>query len=38
MFENIATDAVQMLAVLFWIALAFVIIWGVLWMRSSKKG
>ena len=37
MFDNIAIDAVQMLALVFWIALAFVIIWGVAWMRSSKK-
>jgi len=37
MFEEIASDAVQMLVLLFWIMLAFIIISGALWMRASKK-
>jgi hypothetical protein len=37
MFEEIAFDAVKMLMLLFWVAIAFVIISGALWMRSNKK-
>jgi len=38
MFENIVSDALQMLVALFWILLASIIIWGALWMRSYKRG
>ena len=38
MFENIFSEAAQTLVVLFWILLASIIIWGVLWMRSYRKG
>lgn len=37
MFEKIALDAVEMLAVLFWIAIAFIVVWGTLYMRSIRK-
>ncbi len=37
MFEEIVTDAVRMLILLFWMALAFIIIFGALWMRGTKK-
>jgi hypothetical protein len=38
MFENIFSDAAQMLVVLFWTILASIMIWGTLWTRSYKKG
>ena len=38
MFENIVSDALQMLVALFWILLASIIIWGAIWMRSYRKG
>jgi len=38
MFENIVSEAAQMLVVLFWVLLASIIIWGAIWMRSYKKG
>jgi hypothetical protein len=37
MFENIALGAVQMLVLLFWITLAFIMIYGALWVRAQKK-
>jgi hypothetical protein len=37
MFEEIASDAVQMLILLFWVMLAFIIIGGAFWMRFNKK-
>ena len=37
MFEEIASNAVQTLIFIFWITLAFVIIWGALWIRAQKK-
>jgi heme/copper-type cytochrome/quinol oxidase subunit 4 len=37
MFEEIASDAVQMLILLFWTILAMLIISGALWVYSSKK-
>lgn len=37
MFEEIAFGAVKMLILLFWVAIAFVIISGAFWMRSNKK-
>jgi len=37
MLQEITLDAVQMLILLFWGMLAFIIIWGALWMRSTKK-
>jgi heme/copper-type cytochrome/quinol oxidase subunit 4 len=36
MFEEMASDAVKMLIVLFWITIASIIIWGALWVRSIK--
>ncbi len=35
MFEEIASEAVQMLILLFWISIAFIIIWGALWTRAQ---
>jgi heme/copper-type cytochrome/quinol oxidase subunit 4 len=37
MFEEIASDAVQMLILLFWVMIAFIIISGALWVRLNKK-
>jgi len=37
MFEEIAADAVWMLILLFWVTLAFIVIWGALWMRVYRK-
>jgi len=37
MFEKIASSAVQMLILLFLVTLAFLVIWGALWVRLYKK-
>ena len=37
MFEETASDAVQMLILLFLVTLTFLIIWGALWIRVYKK-
>ena len=37
MFEELALDAVKMLILLFWVAITFVFISGVFWVRSNKK-
>ena len=37
MFEEIVSDVVRMLILLFWITLAFIIIWGALWARGVSK-
>ena len=37
MFENIVSEAAQMLVVLFWVLLASIIIWGALWVCSYRK-
>jgi len=37
MFEEIVSDAVKTLILLFWIGIAFTIIEGALWMRAYKK-
>jgi hypothetical protein len=37
MFENIVSDAVQMLILLFWVTMASVIVWGALWVRAHRK-
>jgi hypothetical protein len=37
MFEEIASHAVHMLILLFWVTIVFIIISGVFWMRSNKK-
>jgi hypothetical protein len=37
MFEKMASDAVQMLILLLWISLAFIIVWGILWARATKR-
>jgi hypothetical protein len=36
-FEGFVSDAGLMLVFLFWLMLAFLIIWGALWVRSYKK-
>jgi len=37
MFEQIVSNAVQMLILIFVATLAFLIIWGALWVRVHKK-
>ena len=37
MFEEIVSDAVRMLILLFWITLAFIIIWDALWAHGVSK-
>jgi len=37
MFEEVVSDAVHMLLLLFWDAIAFMMILGTLWIRSSKR-
>lgn len=37
MFEEIVSDAVRMLIMVFGITIAFTIIWGALWMHTYKK-
>jgi len=37
MFEKIAFGAVETLILLFWVILAFIIIWGALWVHAYKK-
>ena len=37
MFEEMASEAIKMLLFIFWTTLAFVIIWGALWLRAIKK-
>jgi|YelNatPaOPRAMG01_1025707.scaffolds.fasta_scaffold17023_2 hypothetical protein len=37
MFEEMASDAVKMLIILFWIAVASLAIWGALWVRNVKN-
>jgi hypothetical protein len=37
MFEEVVSDAVKMLILLFWVTITFVIIWGALWARVAKK-
>jgi hypothetical protein len=37
MFEEMAANAVQTLIFIFWATLAYVIIWGALWVRAQKK-
>ena len=37
MYEQIASSAVQMLILLFLVTLAFLVIWGALWVRIYKK-
>jgi heme/copper-type cytochrome/quinol oxidase subunit 4 len=37
MFEDIVSAAVQMLIVLFFVTLAFIIVFGALWIRSSGR-
>ena len=37
MFEQIASDAVKMLILLFWVTIAFIIISGAFWIRFNKK-
>lgn len=37
MFEEIVSNAVQMLILFFLVTLAFLVIWGALWVRVYKK-
>jgi len=37
MFEQIVSNAVQMLILFFLVTLAFLVIWGALWVRVYKK-
>jgi len=37
MFEETASNAAEMLVLLFWVALALTIIFGALWLRWLKK-
>jgi hypothetical protein len=37
MFEEMATGAIEMLTVLFWVTLVFIVIWGALLMRNVKN-
>jgi hypothetical protein len=37
MFEEMASEAARMLVFIFWITIAFAIIWGALWLRVCKK-
>jgi hypothetical protein len=37
MFEEIASSAVEMLVLLFWIMIAFIMVSAALWMRANKK-
>jgi len=37
MFEEMAANAVQSLAFIFWATLAYVFIWGALWVSTQKK-
>jgi len=37
MFEEIASDAVKMLILLFWVTIAFIIISSAFWMHFNKK-
>jgi len=37
MFEEIAFDAIRMLILIFLIALAFLVIWGALWVHEYKR-
>jgi hypothetical protein len=37
MFEDIVSSAVQMLMLLFFITLVFIVFSGILWARSTRK-
>jgi hypothetical protein len=37
MFEEIVSNAVQMLIVLLWVTMVFIIVSGAFWVRSNKK-
>ncbi len=37
MFEEMASDAVKMLIVLFWVTVASLVIWGALWVHNVKN-
>jgi len=37
MFEQIVSNAVQMLILFFLVTLAFLVFWGALWVRVYKK-
>jgi len=36
MFEDMAVSAVQLLIVMFWIVIVFMVVWGALWLRSLR--
>jgi hypothetical protein len=37
MFEEIVSNAVQMLIVLLWVTMVFIVISGAFWVRTVKK-
>jgi heme/copper-type cytochrome/quinol oxidase subunit 4 len=37
MLEEMASEAVRMLIILFGVTIAFMIVWGALWIRACKK-
>jgi len=36
MLEDMAVSAAQLLIIMFWIALIFMVIWGTWWLRSLR--
>jgi hypothetical protein len=36
-FQDIIVDATMVLVVIFWVLLASIVIWGVIWTRSKKR-
>jgi hypothetical protein len=36
MFEDLAISAVEMLLVMFWAAIFFMVVWGTAWMHSLR--
>jgi len=36
MFENMAVSAVQLLIIMFWAVIVFMVIWGALWLRALR--
>jgi len=37
MFEKIALNAAEMLVMLFWVVILFILVYGALWMRALKR-
>ncbi len=36
MFEDLALSALDLLLIMFWTAIAFIVVWGALWMRWTR--